>query len=69
MSRIQRMSLVLWIACKKVELQSGLGLQSIAKSMRQQIRADAVQPFRVRFTKAKHSRLEQEKIFPRISWF
>ena len=33
MSRMQRMSLVLWIACKKVERQSGLGLQSIAKSM------------------------------------
>ena len=33
---MQRMSLVLWIACKKVELQSGLGLQSIAKSMRRQ---------------------------------
>ena len=36
MSRMERMSLVLWIACKKVELQSGLGLQSIAKSMRRQ---------------------------------
>ena len=36
MSRMQRMSLVLWIACKKLELQSGLGLQSIAKSMRRQ---------------------------------
>ena len=36
MSRMQRMSLVLCVACKKVELQSGLGLQSIAKSMRRQ---------------------------------
>ena len=36
MSRMQRMSLVLSIACKKVELQSGLSLQSIAKSMRRQ---------------------------------
>ena len=36
MSRRQRMSLVLWTACKKVELRSGLGLQSIAKSMRRQ---------------------------------
>ena len=128
MSRMQRMSLVLWIACKKVELQSGLGLQSIAKSMLRQTSsgrcsavsrsihksktwvvqsrqrslqwylgfenrstndaavpltlsalshseidvsanfAGAVQPFLVRFTKAKHARLEQEKIFPMISW-
>ena len=37
MSRMQRMSFVLWIACKKVELQSGLVLRSIAKSMRRQI--------------------------------
>ena len=36
MFRMQRMSLVLWIACKNVELQSGLGLQSFAKSMRRQ---------------------------------
>ena len=57
MSRMQRMSVVLWIACKKVELQSGLGLQSIAKS------------FLVRFSKAKHVHLEQEKIFPTISSF
>ena len=36
MSRMERMSFVLWIACKKVKLQSGLGLRSIAKSMRRQ---------------------------------
>ena len=36
MSRMQRMFFVLWLACKKVELQGGLGLRSIAKSMRQQ---------------------------------
>ena len=131
MSRMQRMSFVLSIACKKVKLQSGLGLRSIAKSMRRQtssgrcsavspsihkrktcsfrtgkdlsndililkidrqmtlqclwrcraasvfdlswnrcvgkLRANAVQPFRARFTKAKYARLEQEKIFPAIS--
>ena len=125
MSRKQRTSLVLWIARKQVELQSGLGLQSFTKSMRRQIssgrcsavfrsihkssrkrsfqrhldcenrltndaavpltlvasvfdrsrnrwvgklRAGAIQPFPVRFTKAKHARLEQEKIFPMIFW-
>ena len=63
MSRLQRMSLVLWIACKKVELQSGLAVfnqwrnRCVGK-----LRADAVQPFLVQFTKAKHARLEQEKI-------
>ena len=130
MSRKQRMSLVLWIACEKVELQSGLGRQSIAKSMRREtlsgrcsavscsihksktcsfragkdlsddilvlkidwqmtlqclwrfaasvfdqswnrcvgkLWANAVQPFLARFTKAKHARLEHEKIFPAIS--
>ena len=36
MSRMQRKSLVLWIARKKVELQSGLGLRSKGKSMRRQ---------------------------------
>ena len=131
MARMQRMSLVLWMACKKVELQSGLGLQSIAKSMRRQtssgrcsavsrlipksktcsfragkdlsndilvlkinwqmtlqclwrcraasvfdqswnrcvgkLRANAVQAFLARFTKAKHACLEQEEVFPAIS--
>ena len=132
MSRMQRMSFVLWIACKKVELQSGLGLRSIAKSMHRQtssgrcsavsrsihksktcsfragkdlsndilvlkidwqmtlqclwrcraasvfdqswnrcvgkFRANAVQPFLARLIKAKYARLEQEKIFPAISF-
>ena len=37
--------------------------------MRRQIRADAVWLFLVWFTKWKHARLEQEKIFPITSWF
>ena len=32
MSRMQRMSFVLWIACKKVELQSGLGREIDAQA-------------------------------------
>ena len=33
------------------------------------LREGAVSPFLVRFTKAKHARLEQKKIFPATSWF